>query len=159
MAALQRSRASFFREELFLALEILQRDIGPSAPLPLTPPLPAPLPPPPPLSPSTSHPSATTKAPPSMSTSISTRLNSSHPPAAAAEQAPPSLSHSPLSSPPPPSLPHSLSARRLRLLGSYAGAMGQCQFMPSSFLAYAVDHDGDGRRGEREEEGGGGVVG
>ncbi|MCE2993138.1 MAG: lytic murein transglycosylase [Candidatus Jidaibacter sp.] len=28
--------------------------------------------------------------------------------------------------------------------GSWAGAMGQCQFMPSSFLAYAVDHDGDG---------------
>lgn len=30
--------------------------------------------------------------------------------------------------------------------GSWAGAMGQSQFMPSSFLAYAVDHDGDGRR-------------
>lgn len=30
--------------------------------------------------------------------------------------------------------------------GSWAGAMGQCQFMPSSFLAYAVDHDGDGKR-------------
>ena len=30
--------------------------------------------------------------------------------------------------------------------GSWAGAMGQCQFMPSSFLAYAVDYDGDGRR-------------
>ncbi|CAI5459857.1 unnamed protein product [Closterium sp. Yama58-4] len=36
--------------------------------------------------------------------------------------------------------------RRVRLLGSYAGAMGQCQFMPSSFNAYAVDYDGDGRR-------------
>ena len=30
--------------------------------------------------------------------------------------------------------------------GSWAGAMGQNQFMPSSFNAYAVDHDGDGRR-------------
>ena len=30
--------------------------------------------------------------------------------------------------------------------GSWAGAMGQNQFMPSSFLSYAVDHDGDGRR-------------
>ena len=30
--------------------------------------------------------------------------------------------------------------------GSWAGAMGQSQFMPSSFLAYAVDHDGDGKR-------------
>ncbi len=30
--------------------------------------------------------------------------------------------------------------------GSWAGAMGQCQFMPSSFLAYAVDYDGDGRK-------------
>jgi len=30
--------------------------------------------------------------------------------------------------------------------GSWAGAMGQCQFMPSSFLAYAVDYDGDGKR-------------
>ncbi|CAI5950972.1 unnamed protein product [Closterium sp. NIES-65] len=36
--------------------------------------------------------------------------------------------------------------RRVRLLGSYAGAMGQCQFMPSSFNAYAVDYDKDGRR-------------
>ena len=30
--------------------------------------------------------------------------------------------------------------------GSWAGAMGQSQFMPSSFLNYAVDFDGDGRR-------------
>jgi membrane-bound lytic murein transglycosylase B len=30
--------------------------------------------------------------------------------------------------------------------GSYAGAMGLGQFMPSSYLAYAVDLDGDGRR-------------
>lgn len=32
------------------------------------------------------------------------------------------------------------------MIGSWAGAMGQNQFMPSSFLSYAVDHDGDGRR-------------
>lgn len=30
--------------------------------------------------------------------------------------------------------------------GSWAGAMGQSQFMPSSFLAYAVDENGDGRK-------------
>jgi lytic murein transglycosylase len=30
--------------------------------------------------------------------------------------------------------------------GSWAGAMGQCQFMPSSFLKFAEDWDGDGRR-------------
>jgi membrane-bound lytic murein transglycosylase B len=30
--------------------------------------------------------------------------------------------------------------------GSWAGAMGQTQFMPSSFKAYAVDFDGDGRK-------------
>lgn len=30
--------------------------------------------------------------------------------------------------------------------GSYAGAMGLPQFMPSSFRAYAADHTGDGRR-------------
>ena len=32
------------------------------------------------------------------------------------------------------------------MLGSWAGAMGQCQFMPSSFRNFAVDFDGDGRR-------------
>jgi len=36
--------------------------------------------------------------------------------------------------------------RAADMKGSWAGAMGQNQFMPSSFLAYAVDHDGDGRR-------------
>jgi lytic murein transglycosylase len=33
-----------------------------------------------------------------------------------------------------------------RMIGSWAGAMGQTQFLPSSFLTYAVDADGDGRR-------------
>jgi membrane-bound lytic murein transglycosylase B len=32
------------------------------------------------------------------------------------------------------------------MTGSWAGAMGQSQFMPSSFLSYAVDRNGDGRR-------------
>lgn len=32
------------------------------------------------------------------------------------------------------------------MYGSWAGAMGQPQFMPSTFLAHAVDADGDGRR-------------
>jgi len=32
------------------------------------------------------------------------------------------------------------------MTGSYAGAMGQPQFMPSAYLRYAVDYDGDGRR-------------
>ena len=30
--------------------------------------------------------------------------------------------------------------------GSWAGASGHVQFMPTTFLAYAVDHDGDGRK-------------
>ena len=33
-----------------------------------------------------------------------------------------------------------------QMLGSYAGAMGQPQFMPSSYLSYAVDFEGHGRR-------------
>ena len=33
-----------------------------------------------------------------------------------------------------------------QLKGSWAGAMGHTQFMPSSFQAHAVDHDGDGKR-------------
>jgi membrane-bound lytic murein transglycosylase B len=33
-----------------------------------------------------------------------------------------------------------------RMVGSWAGAMGHTQFIPTSFLSYAVDFDGDGRR-------------
>jgi len=35
---------------------------------------------------------------------------------------------------------------RQNMLGSWAGAMGHTQFIPTSYLAYAVDMDGDGRR-------------
>ncbi len=35
---------------------------------------------------------------------------------------------------------------RTQMIGSWAGAMGQTQFLPTNFLAYAVDADGDGRR-------------
>jgi lytic murein transglycosylase len=35
---------------------------------------------------------------------------------------------------------------RARLVGSWAGAMGQPQFLPSSFLKHAIDGSGDGRR-------------
>jgi len=35
---------------------------------------------------------------------------------------------------------------RDRMLGSWAGAMGNTQFLPTVFLSYAVDADGDGRR-------------
>ncbi|WP_244618616.1 lytic murein transglycosylase [Rhizobium sp. 18065] len=37
-----------------------------------------------------------------------------------------------------------VTAQQMR--GSWAGALGQPQFMPSSFLKYAVDFDGDGKR-------------
>lgn len=37
-------------------------------------------------------------------------------------------------------------ATRAQLRGSWAGAMGQPQFLPSSFLAHAADGDGDGKR-------------
>ena len=30
--------------------------------------------------------------------------------------------------------------------GSWAGAFGQTQFMPSTFIKYAVDFDGDNRK-------------
>lgn len=35
---------------------------------------------------------------------------------------------------------------RDQMVGSWAGAMGQTQFIPTVFLAHAVDADGDGRR-------------
>ena len=37
-------------------------------------------------------------------------------------------------------------ATRSELKGSWAGAMGQTQFIPTTYLSYAVDHDRDGRR-------------
>mgnify|MGYP004451378751 FL=1 len=33
-----------------------------------------------------------------------------------------------------------------QMKGSWAGAMGQTQFMPSSFMSYAIDYDGDGKK-------------
>lgn len=35
---------------------------------------------------------------------------------------------------------------RTHMLGSWAGAMGQTQFLPTVYVAHAVDADGDGRR-------------
>lgn len=34
----------------------------------------------------------------------------------------------------------------LEIKGSYAGAMGLGQFIPSSYISYAVDYDGDGKK-------------
>jgi membrane-bound lytic murein transglycosylase B len=42
-------------------------------------------------------------------------------------------------------LQNQLQADPLKPLGSYAGAMGMPQFMPSSWVRWAVDFDGDGR--------------
>ncbi len=36
--------------------------------------------------------------------------------------------------------------KREQLLGSWAGAMGHTQFIPTSYIAYGVDMDGNGRR-------------
>ncbi len=33
-----------------------------------------------------------------------------------------------------------------QMIGGWSGAMGHTQFMPTTYLAYAVDHNGDGRR-------------
>ncbi|MEZ5786056.1 MAG: lytic murein transglycosylase [Xanthobacteraceae bacterium] len=41
---------------------------------------------------------------------------------------------------------HRGDVRPDRLIGSWAGAFGPTQFMPTSFKRYAVDFDGDGRR-------------
>lgn len=43
------------------------------------------------------------------------------------------------------SLTHRTSVDPLSLRGSFAGAMGMPQFMPSSWVKYAVDFDGDGK--------------
>ncbi len=43
-------------------------------------------------------------------------------------------------------LTRELHADPLQIKGSYAGALGVPQFLPSSYRRYAVDFDGDGRR-------------
>ena len=43
------------------------------------------------------------------------------------------------------SLTHRTGVDPLSLRGSFAGAMGMPQFMPSSWVKYAIDFDGDGR--------------
>ena len=35
---------------------------------------------------------------------------------------------------------------REKFVSSWAGAMGQTQFMPTNFVDYAIDFDGDGKR-------------
>jgi lytic murein transglycosylase len=36
--------------------------------------------------------------------------------------------------------------RAEEMIGSWAGELGQTQFMPSEYMAHAIDYDGDGRR-------------
>jgi membrane-bound lytic murein transglycosylase B len=43
------------------------------------------------------------------------------------------------------SLTHRTGEDPLALRGSFAGAMGMPQFMPSSWVKYAIDYDGDGK--------------
>lgn len=41
---------------------------------------------------------------------------------------------------------------RYQMVGSWAGAMGQTQFMPTAYLSYAADGDGDGKKDIWENE-------